>query len=242
MERDIINSSFSPILKELVRKNNYSGEAKKFALTLNFYSSSAYDFLQKYINLPYPSTLRRWTEKIDFSLGFTECALKGIENIAKEEELFCCLTVDEISLKKQVDWDGKEVVGYCDLGHGSIDNDSIDVATSALVFMVTAINGLWKIPIRYSFINGLSGSVKANLASQYILKIEETGAKCIALTCDGCASNIGMLNNLGANIQGENPKHFFNIPDVDHPIYVMLDPSHMLKLIRNLLAEKKLFY
>lgn len=168
MERDVINSSFSPVLKELLTKNNYSDEAKKFALTLNFYSSAAYDFLREYITLPHPSSLRRWAEKIDFSPGFTESAIKRIENIAKEGELFCCLTVDEMSLKKQVDWDGKEVVGYCDLGHGSIDNDSVDIATSALVFMVTAINGSWKIPIGYCFVNGLSGSVRANLVSQYI--------------------------------------------------------------------------
>lgn len=44
-------------------KSQIPDELKKFALTLNFYSSKAYDYVRKSFNfsLPHPSTLRKWT-------------------------------------------------------------------------------------------------------------------------------------------------------------------------------------
>lgn len=53
--------------------------------------------------------------------------------------------LDEMSIKKQIEWNGKENVGFVDLGTNEED-DSLPAATNALVFLLVLLNGNWKIP------------------------------------------------------------------------------------------------
>ncbi len=53
-----------------------------------------------------------------------------------------------MSIRKHVEWDGKQFRGYVDLGTG-INDDSLPEATDALVFMAVAVNGSWKVPCGY---------------------------------------------------------------------------------------------
>lgn len=56
----IIENCFNDVLKELLRNRSsdnvgeYTDIIKQFALTLNFYSSKAYDYLRTIIKLPHP--------------------------------------------------------------------------------------------------------------------------------------------------------------------------------------------
>ncbi|KAG0434281.1 hypothetical protein HPB47_019217, partial [Ixodes persulcatus] len=136
------------------------------------------------------------------------------------------LMVDEMSIKKQVDWDGKKVIGYCDLGHGILNNDCVAYAKHALVFLAVAVNKSWKIPLGYALIDGLDCSIRANLVRQYITKLEEAGAECISETCDGTNCNISI-------------SWFPNPSDHSRKVYGLLDACRMLKLMRNLLAKKQ---
>lgn len=61
--------------------------------------------------------------------------------------------VDEMGTKRQTDCDSKEVVGYCDLGHGIIRNNCVTFAKHALVFLAVAVNQNWKIPLGYALID-----------------------------------------------------------------------------------------
>lgn len=36
--------------------------------------------------------------------------------------------LDEMAIRKQLDFDGKPLIGHCDLGHGEIDSDDLDLA------------------------------------------------------------------------------------------------------------------
>lgn len=70
---------------------------------------------------------------------------------------------DEMAIKKDLVWDGNNICGYVDLGHGIMESDNCPLATEALVFMVTALNKSWKIPVVYCLINGLSAEMKKKL-------------------------------------------------------------------------------
>ncbi|KAG0415550.1 hypothetical protein HPB47_007275 [Ixodes persulcatus] len=129
------------------------------------------------------------------------------------------------SIKKQADWDGNEVVGYCDLAHGILKDDCIAHAKHALVFLAVAVNRNWKLPLGYALIDGLDGTVQSNLVQQYLIKLKEAGADCIFVTCDGISCNLSMLIALGVSLAR---------------VSAILDAYHMLKLMRNLLAEKEL--
>lgn len=52
----------------------YAPDIRSFALTLHFYSGSAYNYVPKTFNncLPHPFTLRKWVSTIDGSAGFAK--------------------------------------------------------------------------------------------------------------------------------------------------------------------------
>lgn len=243
--RSMINGVFSDVFTRLIKKTNsekqqsYSVEEQKFALTVQFYSSKAYNYLRKVgLPLPHPSTLRRWATRIDGTPGFTEEAFVKLKE--EKSPLFCCLMFDEMAIKKQIDWDGKSSVGYCDLGFGDLQSDNVSLATQALVFLVTAVNKTWKIPVGYCLIDGMTCAVKVNLIKQYLMKLYDSGIKCIALTCDGTATNLSCLKELGVEIEdGVVIKSDFPHPKSQEPVNCFLDPAHMLKLVRNCFAEKE---
>ena len=74
--------------------------------------------------------------------------------------------LDEMSIRKHVEWDGKQFRGYVDLGTG-INDDSLPEATDTLVFMAVSVNSSWKVPCGYFLVNGLTGAEKANLQILY---------------------------------------------------------------------------
>ena len=80
----------------------YPEELGIFALTLNFYSSSAYDYVRKtFANcLPHTKTLQKWYKSVDGSPEYTRESLHAIEIKVKEcrkeyKVLVCCLMMDE---------------------------------------------------------------------------------------------------------------------------------------------------
>jgi len=125
---------------------SYPDELKAFALALSFYSSKAYNYVRRIFNLasPHPATLRQWYKGLNGRSGFTEEALAALSIRVQEaqrenKQVICSLMFDEMAIRKHVEWDGKTFVGYADVGSG-IDNDSVPIASEALVIM--AINNL----------------------------------------------------------------------------------------------------
>lgn len=141
---------------------------------------------------------------VDGSPGISKPALDAIQrNVAKakylNKELYCGLIVDDMSIKKLVEWNGKKLVGYVDFGT-QLNSDSLPEAKYAMVIMAVCFNMYWKIPISYYFIDGLNGMQRSKIISQALVALHETGINVVSITCDGACSNISMLNNLGANI------------------------------------------
>ena len=65
MSAEIIANHFSNHGK-VARGFRHSDEAKKFALTLNFYSPRAYEFVRKvFQTLPHPRSLSVWTSSVN---------------------------------------------------------------------------------------------------------------------------------------------------------------------------------
>jgi hypothetical protein len=49
------------------------------------------------------------------------------------------------------------MVGIVDLGEGGVEDENAVEATDVLVFMVSALNTVWTLPIAYFFVAALSG-------------------------------------------------------------------------------------
>ncbi len=263
-EKNLINSdctalletTFSGVPKELMKrlvsqkkKKNpgaYPLELRSFAMTLKFYSTKAYNYVRKSfdLGLPHPTVIRLWYSSMNGEPGFTKNALAALKAkvlAAKRDnqEVVCALMLDEMSIRKHVEWDGKQFRGYVDLGTGINDN-SLPEATDAFVFMAVAVNSNWKIPCRYFVVNGLTGQEKANLMKECIIKLREVGVKVVSFTCEGPSSHQSMLKLLGAQLLPGSLQAYFQHPcDPKAKIYIMLDACHMIKLVRNTLSDWK---
>ena len=129
----------------------------------------------------------------------------------------------------------QKVEGTVDLGDGSKSGLQ---ATQALVFMLTAVNSNFKIPVGYYLIHSLNGSNRAKLLKTVIENVNETGAIILGVTSDNPSTNISMFQHLGAKLSGDTLKTSIDIKNCSgRYISVILDAVHCLKLIRNALAE-----
>ena len=246
----ILENTYAGVPKEIMKrivlqkkKKNpgaYPSELRSFALTLKYYSSKAYRFVRKSFNLglPSPSVIRSWYSKIEGDPGFTKAtfsalAAKVCASRRSGGNVICSLMLDEMSIKKHVEWNGKEFNGFVDIGTG-VKDDSLPAASNALVFMVVSVNSNWKAPCGYFFIDGMKGKEKASLVTTCLEKLHDAGVEVISLTCDGPSPHYAMLKELGANLSLQQLIPYFQHPsDPSKYIYVFLDVCHMLKLVRN---------
>lgn len=83
-------------------------------MTLHFYSPRAYEYVRDKFNksLPHPSTITKWYSPVNASPGFTEESLNALimkseESKLKGQEVLCNLILDEMSIRKHIEWTGK---------------------------------------------------------------------------------------------------------------------------------------
>ena len=223
----------------------YPPELKNFALSLHFYSSKAYDFVRSQFSncLPHPKTLSRWYSCTNGNPGFQNDVFDVLKNMASNRQgspLLCTMMLDEVAIRRQLDWDGKKFVGYVDLGVPVEDGSSLPIAKEALVFMIVSLTERWKIPLSYFLIDGLQGAERANLVQICLHKLYAVGVRVVSLTFDGCSANYSMASHLGAKLEANEPVLCFPHPaDPSENIHIFLDACHMVKLMRNMLADKR---
>lgn len=175
------------------KKTEFSEELQKFAVTLQYYSSKAYNFVRKQFSniLPHPRTISNWYQNISGEPGFTNESFQTLKQKVQEgNHVICNLVVDEMSIKDKLEFDGKKFHGLIDMGTDVvIDSDNVDHATNALVFLVVGLNGHWKLPVGFFLIKGLNSSERANLMKQCLDLLYNTGVKIHSLTFDGAHCN-----------------------------------------------------
>jgi len=251
-----LSSSFSGPALDLVMRclskssrqpmKSYPAELRTFALTLQFYSARAYDYVRKIFGkcLPHPQTLSSWYRCVGGNAGFHDevfSALKARAEGSSDGRLLCSFMMDEIAIRKQLDFDSSadKFVGYVDMGVDVDDKAGLPVANEALMFMVVSLTDSWKIPVGYFLIAGLHGAERANLVKLCLEKLYAVGVHVVSITFDGCSANVNMANMLGASFDMQNVKSTFPHPsNANLDVAVFLDVCHMLKLLRNTLAEK----
>ncbi|KAL4085156.1 hypothetical protein QTP88_027448 [Uroleucon formosanum] len=234
-----LNASYSHILKNigteeekqlLMRQLQIStGKSicpilRKFAMTLHFYSPSAYSYVRTIFSkaLPDVSTIRKWYSKLDGLPGMTKESFQAISLKVKEmkvngKQLYGCLVMDEMSIKQHVHWTGTRHQGYIDFGLGgkTEEMDNLPYAKDAFVIMVVGINTSWKVPIAYYLINGISAEEKANIILNCLQELDTTGVIIKTLTFDGAANNLSMASELEANLQYSELKPYFLHPNTN---------------------------
>lgn len=212
-------------------RRQWSVEEKKLALTLFYKSPAAYNFLilQK-VNLPSPSTVRRWIGQSNFLPGLNKIFLSHLNRkfeFKTKKEKKCVICFDEISIKECIEYSKQYdfVEGFEDFVHlGRTGN----VANSVLVFMARGIYAPWKIPIAYYLArSAVKHDVLKQLVENVLISLFETGLCPKIITCDQGTYNQSALKSLGVT---KNKPYFF-IDDTK--IYALFDVPHLLKSVRN---------
>lgn len=215
----------------------YSPELRSFALTLHFYSPRAYRYVRKTFDtcLPHPRTLSKWYQHVDGAPGFTDTAFRALKlrsEASDNKTMYCSLMMDEISIRKHIEFDGTKYHCYIDMGT-CLDDDSLPEAKDALVFMIVDLKSSWKLPVGYFLINGLGGEERKSLVLNCIERLYNEGnVMTVSLTHDGASAETTMLNLLGVRFENTGDiKPFFAHPVTQTKVYALLDPCHMLKLV-----------
>ena len=128
---ELLEASFSGVPLEILTRVQHSKtkkiseELRSFAMTLHFYSPKAYEFVRESFDLalPHPETLRKWYSSISANPGFTSPAFSALQSHVQSpqkdgKETVCALMVDEMAIRKHVEYAEGKFHGYVDLGSG----------------------------------------------------------------------------------------------------------------------------
>lgn len=229
-------------------KSKYSPIVRDFCFRMQYHSTAAYNELRKFFGnrLPCVRTLQKWLRCVEVGPGISEIALGALAEKAKTykdegKQLHLCLISDEMGIRKQITWNAEKESfdGFAtELNSKSRLKSKLPLAKDALVFMAVGPN--FKVAVAYFLLSGLDAVERAALTREVIKSVDATGAKSISLTSDGLSANC-VAKLYGADFKSEKP--FFPRPgQPNEKIYVVFDPSHMIKLVRKYFSEHQLYY
>lgn len=226
----------------------YSENIRKFALTLRYYSPRAYQYIRTKFNnnLPSDSTIKSWyanssaNGESGISIEGMECLARIIETLKIEgKDFYCSIAFDEMAIRRVVSYSDskKKFVGFVTYGHKEEDDD-IAVARNALVFMLSGINMPVSFPIAHEFVVTLNAAKKSDLLKKVLMEVSKLGAKVKNITFDGMHVNFSTCEEMGASFSIANFNPAIRNPFDNSEVNVILDPCHMIKLVRNYLKNE----
>lgn len=235
----------------------YPEAVRKFCFSLTYHSPAAYEIIREQFNnnLPHQKTIKTWLALSDIGgeAGITQDTsnrLKKHVDGLNGEQLICALLFDEMYLFKQMYFDSNKMdyVGCATYPCYEIDDDGnekpfekLPIAKKSIIFMLCGLNKHFQFPVLYHFVHSLKTKHLAELIREVIVKVSECGVKISNLTFDGDKTNISAAKMLGANLDVFDPNFepFIKNPYDGSRLYLILDPSHVEKLFRNLLGNKE---
>lgn len=242
------------LCKGVKGRESYPPSVRAFCMSLHYTSPRAYDYLRKKFgkHLPHPQTIRQWyrNSDLDATSGIGTHALNALESKAKTmcengKQLVVSLVFDEMHIQRNMTWcrASNKFIGLIDYGTHNPD-DEFTLAKDVITFMACGLNSHFQQPVGFYFIQSLKANERADLLLQIITEISKRRIKVANVTFDGHKANISMCGYFGAKLNeiiGEYKTHFINKFNGEK-IYIILDPSHAIKLIRNTLGSVKNIY
>ena len=222
----------------------------KWCIYLRHLSRASYEMLRNSgcIKLPSQQTLRDYTYYVQTAIGFSvevDQEIARCADLSKHLNKYVTLVIDEVHIKEELVFDKHQgnLIGFVNLGE--INNhllkfeemlqghDYCTLANSMLVFMVRGLFSKFNFPYAQLCCSDLSGDLMFDPFWEAIARLERQGFNVLAVTCDGASTN-RRLWKLHAN----GNKVIHKIPNVyaaegSRDIYLISDPPHLLKTIRN---------
>ena len=111
------------------------------------------------------------------------------------------------------------------------------------MFMICGITGHWKHPIAYFLQNKILASVQTQLIKDCTGMLHSENLHVMALVFDGAYNNQSTATQLGCKMESSITQTWFPHPQIPRTkIHVIFDVCHMIKLMRNLLGDRKILF
>lgn len=153
------------------------------------------------MGFPLPSirTLNFHLQNLSFQPGILTDVFRLLKmKLRPSSEYFetdCILTLDEMELKKSIDFC---VATNSFVGSATLPNSENLLASKALVFMLGGITTRWKQTVAYYFTaESTDGSVLANIVIEIVGYATDIGLNIVSVTSDMGACNQAMWRSLG---------------------------------------------
>jgi hypothetical protein len=212
----------------------------KWCIFLKHKSSSAYETLRSScITLPSQRTLRDYTHYFESKTGFSatlyvQHAKESNVDTLDDYQKYVSIVADEMHLKENLVYDkfSQELIGFSDMGDinehllrlkDNVNSADPPLAKTMLTLMVRGLFTNFIFPYASFPSAHLTGDQLVPLFYEAVMRIERCGLKVISCTLDG---------NSVANI-----KYFTKNPISHQNIYFFSDPPHLIKTVRNCLAN-----
>lgn len=179
----------------------YQPHVREFCLQITYSSQRAYKYIRTVFgdNLPDSSTIRAWYANSDFSsppginAKALECLLPRVAEMeSMGSKLVCSLSVDEMSIRRNIQWNNnsKIMMGIPTYGNKlDVNNDKLQFAKQAIVFMLCGVNARFQLPIAYHFVTSLNGKQRGELLEAVYKEISKIGIHVLNVVSDGYSAN-----------------------------------------------------
>lgn len=218
-------------------RQSYPPIVRDFCIGLRNTSPAAYKFVRSEFenHLPHPWTITSWHVNSDINCepGVIKHSMEILKRKVAEKgdkKLFGALLFDEVSIRKHMQFVNGQMYGFENIP--GMNRIEADVATHALVYMFSALNDNFRLPVAYNYITTIDAKDKMELLKEVMKPIIDAGVELKVIVFDGFKTNSAMCRLLGANLDEFNPFFWFQ----NMRIAVMLDFSHAEKLVRGTLG------
>lgn len=208
----------------------YSQLTTKVATELFLSSRNAYRATRSFITLPHPSTLRDKVGPVN-DVGSMDEARTTLEHVFEKLsglQKIVQLKIDEIYVKPSVRYRGNHVIGY------SVDKPSMPART-VLTFLVDPLMGGESFVLRLIPVFSLTAEFLQEQVMSVLQLIHDCGGRVLVLVTDSLSTNVKLFKFLLRDwpTPSLSPWKIKNPNDANHSIFLLFDPTHIFKNIRN---------
>uniref|UniRef100_A0A6P7GTB0 Uncharacterized protein LOC114346153 n=1 Tax=Diabrotica virgifera virgifera TaxID=50390 RepID=A0A6P7GTB0_DIAVI len=206
----------------------YSLPTVLFALTIYNQSTSCYNIIRQYLNLPTKRYLQMITSSFHVSPDdqLENNYLSYVASNLNDREKVVNLLVDEIYVNPGVHYHSQQITGF------AANNDK-QLAKTIVTLMISSAFAHFKEVVRLVPVCNIAGDELKHLVLQSIQYIQDCGFKVLCVITDNNRLNQNMFGQLSPQFCITNPK--FN----NENIYLLYDFVHVFKNIRNNWLNKK---
>lgn len=193
------------------------------------------------------STLQKYVGKSIGEIGVTplikERLRVEVEGLSVEQEQFCSLIIDEMSIQQKVIYDRQidKMFGLVDVGSEDgpeqYSTTTPQGANRLLCFVLRGLSTRYVIPVGYFFTRCLKGD-QLYFMTLEVMKAIEAGYRVVRVVTDNHQTNVSLFKSLsGEDALVHAVPHPMREGD---PLFLSFDPNHLIKNLRTNFLEREI--